>query len=165
VWWEDWNEVVEALPDNATKYGFWTKLVVWPFLILKSTEMWKKLKRIFIIWVSKFNRVIFIKKFCNKEDIYNQIARNHWYSFAISQYFSMQMDRRRYWYWIHPRILKYAWKWKSKTCFNTPDVWSNCATNDYIRRHIDCINSHRLPLFISSHHTLRAHFSLTRNFM
>jgi hypothetical protein len=84
--------------------------------------MWKKLKWIFIIWVSKFNRVIFIKKCCNKEDIYNQIARSHWYSFAISQYFSMQMDRRRYWYWIHPRILKYAWKWKSKTCFNTPMV-------------------------------------------
>ena len=39
------------------------------------------------------------------------------------------MDRRRYWYWIHPRILKYAWKWKSKTCFNTPDGWSNFATN------------------------------------
>ena len=73
--------------------------------------MWKKLKWIFIIWVSKF------------------IARIHWYSFAISQYLSMQMDRRRY--WIHPRILKYAWKWKSKTCFNTPDGWSNFATNDY----------------------------------
>jgi TRAP-type C4-dicarboxylate transport system permease small subunit len=32
------------------------------------------------------------------------------------------MDRRRYSYWIHPMILKYAWKWKSKTCFNTPMV-------------------------------------------
>jgi hypothetical protein len=41
---------------------------------------------------------------------------------AISQYFSMQMDRRRYWYWIHSRILKYAWKWKSKTCFNPPPL-------------------------------------------
>jgi hypothetical protein len=40
---------------------------------------------------------------------------------------------RRYWYLIHPRILKYAWKWKSKTCFNTLDGWSNFATNDYIR--------------------------------
>jgi hypothetical protein len=35
VWWEDWNEVGEALPDNATKYGFWTKPVVWPFFKLE----------------------------------------------------------------------------------------------------------------------------------
>jgi hypothetical protein len=35
VRWKDWNEVEEALPDNATKYGFWTKLAVWPFFKLE----------------------------------------------------------------------------------------------------------------------------------
>jgi hypothetical protein len=47
----------------------------------------------------------------------------------------MQIDGRRYWYLIHSRILKFAWKWKSKTYFNTLDGWSNFATKDYIRRH------------------------------
>jgi hypothetical protein len=120
--------------------------------------MWKKLKRIFIIWVSKFNWVIFIKKCCNKEDIYNQIARIHWYSFAISQYFSMQMDRRRYWYWIHPRILKYAWKWKSKTCFNTPMVDRTSLQTIIYDAILIALTRRGSPLFSSSHRSLRAPF-------
>ena len=36
----------------------------------------------------------------------------------------MDRSRRRYWYWIHFRRLKYAWKaGKCKTCFNTLECW------------------------------------------
>ena len=35
VWLEDWNEAEKALPHIATKYGFWTKPVIWPFFKLE----------------------------------------------------------------------------------------------------------------------------------
>ena len=61
------------------------------------------------------------------------------------------MDRRRYWYLIHSRRLKHAWKGKWKTCFNTLEGWYRTVLQPIIYDAILIALTSRGFLYLSLH--------------